>query len=227
MTAQSHWEKVYRENDPTTDVSWYQSHPSKSLELILATRVDRNAALIDVGGGASSLVDYLLAAGFLNISVLDISNAAMEYARERLNARASSVKWLHADATDFEPPHHYALWHDRAVFHFLTESEDRQKYVQTLRRALLPGGHLVLGTFAEDGPVQCSGQPVVRYGAKSISAELGPGFRLIDNQQETHLTPWKTEQKFNWFRFQRKLGDLDLMKAHSDLKPDEKPMLAG
>lgn len=204
MNPQNYWEKVYREKDPTTDVSWYQAHPTKSLELVLATGVQLEAALLDVGGGASALVDCLLDAGFQNISVLDISNAALGYARERLGKRAGLVKWLQADVTEFASPHPYALWHDRAVFHFLTQEQDRRKYVQTLLRALLPGGHLILGTFAKDGPVRCSGLPVVRHDSSSISTELGSEFCLLDDQRESHSTPWNTEQRFNWFRFQRK-----------------------
>jgi ubiquinone/menaquinone biosynthesis C-methylase UbiE len=201
MNTQDYWEKVYRESNPTTDVSWYQAHPTKSLELISLAGLPQGAPLIDVGGGASLLVDCLLKTGFKNISVLDISESALQYARNRLGSQAPAVQWLHANVTQFEPKQRYALWHDRAVFHFLTGADDRANYVQGLRRALLPEGHLILGTFAEDGPARCSGLPVVRYGVKSITAELGSEFSLVDQQNETHVTPWATEQRFCWFYF--------------------------
>lgn len=204
MNVQNHWERVYREKDPAVDLSWYQSHPVKSLELIRATGIQRDAPLIDVGGGTSSLVDCLLNEGFTNISVLDISRGALQHARKRLGALARTVTWLEADITEFAPPQRYSLWHDRAVFHFLVEEKDRHNYIDALLRSLIPGGHLVLATFAEDGPIRCSGLPVVRYDRKSIIAELGSEFCLLSHHRESHFTPWKMEQKFNWFRFQRK-----------------------
>ena len=199
MNAQEHWEKVYRENNPTTDVSWYQARPEKSLELISKTGVSTTAPIIDVGGGASLLVDYLLKAGFTNLSVLDISEAALQHARNRLGPQGAVVQWLQAEVTQFQSERQYALWHDRAVFHFLMVAEDRANYVKVLRRVLMPEGHLILGTFAEDGPARCSGLPVVRYGARSLTAEFGPAFSLVEQQSEIHVTPWGTEQKFNWF----------------------------
>lgn len=204
MKAQDHWEKVYREEDPTTGVSWYQAEPAMSLQFILAAGVEPNQPVIDVGGGASLLVDRLLAAGFGDLTVLDISGAALEHAQKRLGARASAITWTQSDVTVFKPARSYALWHDRAVFHFLTGSAERAQYLSVLRGALPPGGHLILGTFAEDGPVRCSGLPVMRYDARAICAELGSEFALIEQQRERHFTPWKTEQKFNWFRFQRR-----------------------
>ncbi len=201
MNAQDYWEKVYRESDPRTDVSWYQANPKKSLELISETGISKEAPILDAGGGASLLVDSLLDAGFKSISVLDISDAALQHARRRLGLRAQAVQWFHTDVTEFHPPQAYALWHDRAVFHFLVRSEDRANYVQVLRGALLPDAHVILGTFAEDGPTRCSGLPVARYSSELIAAELGPGFSLLHQQREVHLTPWGKEQKFNWFRF--------------------------
>jgi SAM-dependent methyltransferase len=204
MQAKGYWESIYRKKDPTTEVSWYQAHPANSLDLIMATGISREQALIDVGGGASCLVDCLLEAGFQDLSVLDISAAALKHAQARLGRRAREVTWLHADVTAFVPPCRFSLWHDRAVFHFLTHARDRRKYVLALKKALLPGGHLILAAFAEDGPKRCSGLPVVRYDARLIRAELGSEFRLIEQRRETHVTPWQTEQRFNWFRFERK-----------------------
>ncbi len=203
MKTQDHWEKVYREEDPTTGVSWYQARPAMSLQLILATGILPNQPVIDVGGGASLLVDRLLEAGFEHLSVLDISSAALEHAQKRLGPRAGAITWIHTDITLFKPARTYSLWHDRAVFHFLTSSSERSEYLRVLRSALPPGGQLILGTFAEDGPVRCSGLSVMRYDARAICAELGSEFTLLEQQRESHFTPWKTEQKFNWFRFQR------------------------
>ncbi|HEY5911538.1 MAG TPA: class I SAM-dependent methyltransferase [Verrucomicrobiae bacterium] len=204
MNAKQHWEKVYQEKDPVTDVSWFQAHPANSLELISATGIAKNEPLIDVGGGASVLVDRLLEAAFEYVTVLDISGAAIRHAQDRLGSRAKGVTWLEADATRFEPPHQFHLWHDRAVFHFLTKAVDRRGYVRALKTAVPPGGHVILATFAPDGPVRCSGLPVVRYDAETIGAELGPEFRLLEERRESHFTPWNTEQRFRWFRFLRK-----------------------
>lgn len=203
MDTQAHWEKVYREKDPTADVSWFQARPALSLELIAATNLDKSAPLIDVGGGASLLADCLLDAGFVDVSVLDVSTAALDHSRRRLGARAQSVHWIEADITAHEPSRSFHLWHDRAVFHFLTTPEQRERYVSALRRALVPTGHVILATFAKDGPTRCSGLEVCRHDARSICAELGEEFRLLEQRSETHLTPWQSEQQFSWFRFRR------------------------
>lgn len=168
----------------------------------------KDAGVIDVGGGASVLVDFLLDAGFSKLAVLDISAAALEHARRRLGKRADSVEWLEADVTTFQPARQFGLWHDRAVFHFLTDEVDRQKYVQALKRTLTLGGQVVIATFALDGPPKCSGLEVARYDAASICAELGAEFRLVEQASETHTTPWETEQKFGYFRFARKNAEL-------------------
>lgn len=203
MEVKSHWEKVYESKQPT-EVSWFQTHPSLSLKLIEATGIGKQQAIIDVGGGASVLVDSLLAAGFQQLTVLDISAAAIRYAKERLGARATSVEWYEADVTNFVPPHRFVLWHDRAVFHFLTDATARQNYVRVLNDSLTPDGHLIIATFAIDGPPKCSGLDVVRYDAKSLGAELGTGFELLETRDETHVTPWQTEQKFTYCRFRRR-----------------------
>ena len=203
MSAKEHWNKVYQTKAPD-DVSWVQTPPATSLKLIRASGVGKNAGIIDVGGGASVLVDFLLDAGFSKLAVLDISAAALEHARRRLGKRADSVEWLEADVTTFQSARQFGLWHDRAVFHFLTDQADRQKYAQTLKRTLTPGGQVVIATFALDGPPKCSGLEVARYDAASIGAELGAEFQLVEQASETHTTPWQTEQKFGYFRFARK-----------------------
>ncbi len=201
-TTREFWEKVYGERKPD-EVSWFQVDPTRSLALLQAAGLAKDAAFIDVGGGASVLVDRLLSLGYTDLSVLDISAKALDYAKERLDEKAPSIHWIEADATAFAPPKAYDLWHDRAVFHFLTAPEDRAKYLGALRKGLRIGGTLVLAAFAADGPEKCSGLPVCRYGQEAIVAELGRGFELVGSAQETHRTPWDTEQRFNYFRFMR------------------------
>lgn len=200
MERKEHWQLVYQTKTPD-DVSWFQTQPALSLKLIEASGVGKTGGVIDVGGGASVLVDFLLNEGFNKLAVLDISAAALEHARRRLGQRADSVEWLEADVTTFQPPRRFGFWHDRAVFHFLTDKADRRKYVETLKRTLTPGGNVVIATFALDGPPKCSGLEVARYDAASISAELGLEFQLVEQASETHTTPWQTEQKFAYFRF--------------------------
>lgn len=196
-----HWQAAYHAEGPL-EVSWYQTKPETSLALIAATGCPRDAGIIDVGGGASTLADHLLDAGFSKLAVLDLSGAALEFARARLGERANAVQWFEADVRTFAPPHCYGLWHDRAVFHFLTEAADRQQYVATLLRTLRPGGHVLIATFAPDGPLKCSGLEVVRYDEASIAAELGPSFVARGSRKETHTTPWQTQQQFLYFHFQ-------------------------
>jgi SAM-dependent methyltransferase len=202
MNRKEHWNHVYQ-TKAHDDVSWYQSRPATSLKLISACGVGKQGDIIDVGGGASVLVDFLLDAGFTGLAVLDISVVALAYAKERLGARAGDVAWFEADVTGFTSPHCFNLWHDRAVFHFLRDKPDRQKYVQTLKRTLTSDGYVIIATFAIDGPLKCSGLEVARYDASAIGAELGEEFRLLEQVDETHTTPWGTEQKFSYFRFAR------------------------
>jgi SAM-dependent methyltransferase len=202
MNRKEHWSQVYQTKAPD-DVSWYQTRPTTSLKLIEASSVAKDQGVIDVGAGASALVDFLLEAGFKRLGVLDISAAALQHARQRLGVRATSVEWFEADVTEFRPPHRFGLWHDRAVFHFLTDPVDRRKYVETVSRTLTPDGHVVIATFAIEGPVKCSGLDVARYDAASLAAELGAGFQLREQVDEIHVTPWSTEQKFSFFRFTR------------------------
>lgn len=201
---QRHWEEVYQTKGES-GVSWYQEYPDISLELIEQTGIDLNAALIDVGGGASVLVDNLLLKGYSRVAVLDISSAALECVRQRLAGKADQVEWLVSDVTRFEPEHGFALWHDRAVFHFLTAEQNRQRYIEVLKSALQEGGYLILATFALDGPEQCSGLPVERYDAEKMQAVLGGAFKLIESRRECHITPTGNEQRFTYalFRYQR------------------------
>jgi SAM-dependent methyltransferase len=202
MNRQEHWNRIYQTKAPD-DVSWFQTRPTLSLKFIANTGIARNDGVIDVGGGASTLVDGLLDAGFQQIAVLDISAAALEQSKRRLGERAAAVIWFEADMTKFRPAQTFALWHDRAVFHFLTDSEDRAKYVQTLKHVLTPGGHVIIATFAKDGPLRCSGLDIVRHDAAGIGAELGSEFRLVEQASEMHITPWNSEQKFIYCRFAR------------------------
>jgi ubiquinone/menaquinone biosynthesis C-methylase UbiE len=196
MEHKSHWEEVYAAK-PATSVSWYQEHADCSLSLLGNTGISKSAAIIDVGGGASTLVDDLLAEGYSDVTVLDLSAAALSAAKKRLGTRAAKVQWLEADVTKAElPSHRYDVWHDRAVFHFLTEPKQRQDYVEKVFRSVKPGGHVIVATFAEDGPTQCSGLPVMRYTADELHAQFGEAFTLVKHVREAHHTPSGTVQHF-------------------------------
>lgn len=196
MQSKEHWEHVYSTKSVEA-VSWYQPHADHSLALIRATGTDRFGGIIDVGGGASTLVDDLLAEGYTRITVLDLSAAALAAAQRRLADRAGRVTWLEADVTAIQlPAGHYDLWHDRAVFHFLTDEEDRRAYVANVLRSVRPWGHVIVATFAEDGPVKCSGLPVVRYSPDQLHAEFGDSFTLVKHEREAHRTPSGTVQRF-------------------------------
>ncbi len=206
MERKSHWENVYTTKQPT-EVSWYQAHAEKSLELIARTRIGEAAQIIDVGGGASTLVDDLLARNFQNITVLDISAAAIEKAKARLGEQAQQVTWLEADITQAVlPTAHYDVWHDRAVFHFLIDAKDRQSYVERIKRSLKQGGHLIVATFASDGPLRCSGLEIVRYSQHELLNELGSCFELIEAVGEDHPTPSNTTQKFIYHYLRKREG---------------------
>ena len=202
MDRVDHWEAVYSTRQEH-QVSWYQVKPHMSLRLISKLGIGRSAALIDVGGGSSNLVDHLLDLGFLDVSVLDISATALKGVKARLGDRASGVKWLAGDITRLELAGPYRLWHDRAVFHFLTDAKDRATYVSTLTNAVPPGAHVIMATFADDGPEMCSDLPVCRYSPEQLSAELGDGFARIECLRETHLTPSRGQQKFIYCCFRR------------------------
>ncbi len=193
-----HWENVYRNKSPH-EVSWYQEDPALSLRLIRSTRVALDAPIIDVGGGASLLVEKLCAEAYTNIGVLDISANALAHAKERLAEKTCRVHWYEEDVTRFKPPQRFALWHDRAVFHFLTAEADRNSYVSVLRQVLKPGGHVIIMAFAINGPLKCSGLDIVQYDADKLMKTLGPGFELIETGHETHTTPAGGQQKFAYF----------------------------
>jgi len=196
MKTDQHWEQVYRSRS-TTEVSWYRAHLERSLESIRRIAPNPNAAILDVGAGASTLVDDLLSAGYTRLSVLDIAASALESTRARLGKRAAEVNSLVGNVLDIElPAHHFDVWHDRAVFHFLTSASDRQAYVAQITAALRPGGHVLIATFGPEGPLRCSGLEVVRYDAQSLSKELGKAFRLIDWTLEHHETPAGATQQF-------------------------------
>ncbi|NJO16882.1 MAG: class I SAM-dependent methyltransferase [Thioploca sp.] len=196
----AHWEKIYQTLLPT-EVSWYQERPDLSLRLINIAGITSQDSILDVGGGTSMLVDYLLDAGLTQLTVLDLSAAAIQQTQARLGDKGSQVQWIEADVTTFQPPQRYKLWHDRAVFHFLTAARDRTNYVQVLKAALLPESYVIIATFAADGPQKCSGLEVVRYDAPKIRAELGNEFELLEIQHESHATPKQAEQKFTYFLF--------------------------
>lgn len=203
MNRKVHWEQVYMDKSPL-EVGWYQAEPALSLRLIDSFELPKAAAIIDVGGGASLLVDRLHERGFRRLAVLDVSAQALAHAKARLGAKADNIEWLEADVTAFRAPHAYALWHDRAVFHFLTQAADRRRYVEVLKRTLEPGGGLIMATFALDGPLKCSGLEVVRYDAETLSAELGDEFELLEQAAELHITPAHQTQRFSYFRFIRR-----------------------
>lgn len=203
MERRAHWEKVYRTKGEN-EVSWFQKSPSISLELIRATGVGINASIIDIGGGASRLVDALLDEGFTTITVLDLSEKALETSKARLGERsATNVKWVAADVTKWEPLQTYDVWHDRAAFHFLTDAADRAAYADRILRAVRPGGYVIIGTFAVDGPERCSGLPAVRYDSAAISKVLGPAFNLLESRADAHKTPTGIIQRFQFSRFRR------------------------
>jgi len=196
MDDKTHWERIYGARAPER-VSWYQAHAARSLALIRDVASDPRAPLIDVGGGASVLVDELLDAGYTDVTVLDLARSALAVVQSRLGPRASSVHWLEADVRSVALPRgHYAVWHDRAVFHFLTEPVDRDAYVKQVERAVRPGGHVLVATFAEDGPTQCSGLPVARYSAAELHGAFGSAFDLLSSEREEHVTPAGAHQSF-------------------------------
>jgi SAM-dependent methyltransferase len=198
----SYWNKVY-ETKGEADVSWFQKNPEPSLEFIRRYALDRSAAIIDIGGGASRLVDHLWADGFRNLTVLDLSSEAIAIARHRVSNHGDSIKWIVSDATTWHPDDIYDLWHDRAVFHFLTESDDQSAYIRNLKRALKIGGYLVIGTFALDGPEKCSGLPVMRHSSQTLQNLLGSEFELIESRKHDHQTPFQSIQSFQYCVFKR------------------------
>ena len=201
MDRQEHWNRVYTTKAPT-EVSWFESEPRVSLELIQSV-ASSDSSVIDVGGGASQLVDHLLESGYQQVAVLDVSAPALETARARLGDSADRVRWIVADVTQCESLGQFDVWHDRAEFHFLTEASDREKYIDLAARTVPVGGHLIIGTFSLTGPEKCSGLDVCRYDAGALATQLGPRFRLLRELPYTHITPAQKSQQFIFCVFQR------------------------
>jgi SAM-dependent methyltransferase len=196
MGTQEHWEAIYGKKRPQ-ELSWYLPHLGHSLQFIERAGLSSTAAIIDVGGGASTLAHDLIARGYRDLTVLDLSEGAIAQARSRLGPDAAAVNWLVGDITEVGlPEHQYDFWHDRAVFHFLTDEGLRQRYVSAVRHALKPGGHIVVATFGPEGPERCSGLPVVRYSPEGIHAQFGGQFKKVGDDSEVHHTPWGSEQEF-------------------------------
>lgn len=201
----SHWNNIY-EMKQTTEFSWYQADPTISLGLIDSCGIKPSDSIIDVGAGSSLLVDRLLQCGFERLTVMDISDSALSNSQQRLEALANKVEWVEADVTRFYSESKFDLWHDRAVFHFLTDENDRKKYIVSIESVLKPAGYVIIATFAVGGPEKCSGLPIVQYDAAKITAELGDKFDLIEERFEEHLTPTGKVQKFAYFLFQIRSG---------------------
>jgi SAM-dependent methyltransferase len=201
-SSHRHWEEVYQ-RQPVASTSWFQLEPSLSLRLIENAGLNRRSSIIDVGGGASTLVDHLARSGFDDLTVLDISNAALHAARARLGSGQHRIKWIEQDILEFEPRRTYDLGHDRALFHFMTSEANRQRYLANLGKALAPGSNVVLATFASDGPERCSGLLVQRYDAGTLLRALGPDFTLVEQLDEDHLTPAGNVQRFSYFHLRR------------------------
>lgn len=201
-SSKNHWETIYSEKSPL-EVSWYQHQPTMSLQIIKEISTP-GSKVIDVGGGASVLVDHLLKLGYTDLTILDISRHALAHAQQRLGDQAGKVQWLEENITDFRSSQQYDVWHDRAVFHFLTDPESRGLYIEAVKRATKPGSSVIIATFAKDGPTKCSGLDIVQYDAVSIQKEFANDFTLMDTQAEAHLTPGGKEQKFLYFVLRRK-----------------------
>jgi trans-aconitate methyltransferase len=198
----THWDEVYGGRDPRT-VSWYEADPVRSFEWVRAVAPDHDAAIVDVGGGASALVDRLVGAGYTDITVLDVARSALDVVRARLGDAARGVRFVTTDVLTWAPDQHYDVWHDRAVFHFLVDADDRARYVAVLHAALRLGGHAVIATFAPGGPDRCSGLPTMRYDADALVATLGCGFTLVRSSEADHTTPAGTVQPFTWVAVRR------------------------
>ena len=202
VNPKQHWEDVYAKK-AENEVSWFQEEPATSLAFIRHCGADKDLPIIDIGGGESRLADRLLDAGYSDVTVLDVSEYALEHTRRRLAQRAAEVHWISADITQWTPSRRYSLWHDRAVLHFLTAPRQRDAYRNALLAAVQPGGCVVISTFALDGPERCSGLPVVRYSAETLAAELGAELRLAETSGAEHRTPGGSIQRFQFSRFTR------------------------
>jgi SAM-dependent methyltransferase len=200
---QSHWQSVYLSKSEQ-QVSWTQPDPEPSLGLIAKYAPSLTASIVDIGGGAYRLVDALAGRSYEHLAVLDLSEAALQTAQQRLGARAAQVQWIAADVTKWQPPQAFDLWHDRAAFHFLVDASDREAYLDRLKRGVKPGGHAIIATFALDGPEKCSGLPVQRYHPAGLSQTIGDAFELIADQPHRHVTPWGAVQSFQFSVLRRR-----------------------
>jgi SAM-dependent methyltransferase len=200
--SRQHWDTVYTKR-PEHELSWFQAEPELSIKLIENAGLALADPVIDVGGGASVLADRLLKKGYRDISVLDISPDSLEKSRRRLGSQAKKVEWIGGDIRQFRPARQYALWHDRALFHFMMREADRRNYVKSLRNSLSTGGQVIIAAFAIGGPHQCSGLEIMQYDAAGLARELGPGFTLAEQLRETHITPSNAKQLFGYYRFRR------------------------
>lgn len=202
MGKKDHWEDVYQRKK-VDEVSWYQTQPECSLRLIDSVNLNPDAGIIDIGGGASKLVDCLLARGYTNVSVLDISGRALAVAKERLGCESDPVEWIEFDVLEFQPREKFNFWHDRAVFHFLTEPKEREKYLETMNGALNANAHVLIAVFGPEGPEKCSGLPVQRYSPELLQQTLGPDYALLSSEQENHTTPSGNQQQFVYCLFRK------------------------
>ncbi|MCW8888522.1 MAG: class I SAM-dependent methyltransferase [Gammaproteobacteria bacterium] len=202
MDRKSHWDNTYA-SKPIEEVSWFQQEPTISFELITKENLSTEATIIDVGGGASHLSQLLFDAGYQKLTVLDISAIALNHAQDSFGELSSKIEWIESDITEFSPPHPYCVWHDRAVFHFLTEAEDRARYVEILNNSLTVGGYLIIAAFAIGGPDKCSGLDIMQHDLETLNQQLGEDYRLLEQRSELHTTPDGSEQQFNYFRFIR------------------------
>lgn len=205
FNRKKHWENIYQ-TKPLNEVSWYQPTPETSLSFIKEFNIPKTARIIDVGGGDSFFADHLLALGYEDITVLDISEAALERAKLRLGENAAKVKWIVSDAANFEPTEKYDFWHDRAAFHFLTQEEEIEAYLQIVQKGLSEQGILVIGTFSEQGPTKCSGIEIKQYSAQSMEEKLKKFFQKIDCKEVNHETPFNTLQQFIFCSFKKRLS---------------------
>jgi len=199
----THWETIYQTKN-IADVSWYQSKPISSLKFISELDLKKDAKIIDIGAGESYLADYLLADGFLDITILDISEEALDHTRSRFGKKAENLKWITADISNFFPEEKYDLWHDRAAFHFLTEETQIQNYLKTLENSINPGGFVIMGTFSEKGPEKCSGLEIRQYSIPEITDLLAENFQKLHCENIDHITPSGAVQNFTFCSFQKK-----------------------
>lgn len=202
LNTEKHWENVY-ESKEIDKVSWYQENCTATLDMIRQVPHDGNSSIIDVGSGATQLISSLLSMGQKNITALDISKTALSKAKAQLGQKADKINWVHASITTWSPDKVYDLWHDRAVYHFLTEEADRKAYVSTLKKALKKGGTLIISSFGLDGPEKCSNLPVRRHSPEMFDEELGPEFKRVECRTVEHETPWSSTQQFVYCRYQR------------------------